>query len=302
MVNPISAQEEIADSLIYKDIAALVYLDSITIRPDNNDLNVEDFVQMVLADTSFYEAFEQLRIHAHKMDHTINYFTKNGNIKASYTGIHQQEITDLCRTMRVISKKETGKYYKKNGKYNFYTSQLIDRVFYTHGRQCFDTLSNVNTIPKSKLEGHINNLKQIIFNPGKEIEFPFVGKKMAIFSKNMRQYYDYAIKHHKDENSTNGMYIFSVKQKEEFKNTKNKTIIKEMITYFDDESNQVLQRNYTLQHDQKIYAFDININVILSKIDDIYIPAEVNYDGYWNVITRKPEICKFKFIMTEITK
>jgi len=175
------------DSLLWEEISALVYLDSVTISPDNHVIDIDSFVRIMLLDESFEEAFVNLRFYGHTFDHAIFFKNRKGKEVDHYQGIHRQEMDGLCRSMIIESSQNSPDYYDRKGNYEYLTSKIIDRVFYTHGKPCADT-TQAAVKPPNKFEENINELKTVVFKPGKDVEVPLVGNKMSIFSKKMRKY------------------------------------------------------------------------------------------------------------------
>ena len=290
------APESEMDSLLWQEISALVYLDSVTIQATADTIDIDSFVMLILKDESFYDAFLNLRLYGHLLDHAIYFKDKKGHDKDHYIGVHRQEMDGLCRSMEIESSQNSKGYFNRKSEYSYLTSSIIDRVFYTHGKPCADT-NNVRVVPTSKFEQNINKLKTVIFKPGRDVNVPLVGDKMSIFSKKMRKYYDYTV-HHIPYND-NFSYIFEVGIKPEYVNNNNKTVIRKMTTYFDDQSIKVQAREYYLKYKTGIYSFDIKIDVSLTKWNSIYLPKKVVYDGIWKIFGRKAERCSFQFLFSE---
>ena len=59
----IQAQE---DSLPDFDFSRFIYLDSVVITASRSGFDTNEFIDMVRADSSFYEAFERLRFHHYR--------------------------------------------------------------------------------------------------------------------------------------------------------------------------------------------------------------------------------------------
>ena len=281
------------DSILLKEISALVYLDSITIQPDDSDLNVDSFIMLVLKDESFYTAFRNLRIYEHQFDHDIRFSDRKNKQKDHYIGIHSQTMNQLCRTMHVESYDISPDYINKRGEYKYLTSKIIDRVFYTSGTICADTSSVINYEPESKFESNIEDLKTVIFKPGRDVKVPLLGKKLSIFSKEMRKYYNYTVS--KIPYNDNLNYIFEVELKPEYADNNTKTAIRSMITYFDADNFNIIAREYHLKYKTGLYSFDIDIDVNLTKWNNLYLPKKVRYSGYWKLFGRKAERCNFSF-------
>lgn len=292
------AQEQPSDidSLLWKEISALVYLDSITISPEDSNINVDSFILLVLSDESFYNAFKNLRIYGHQFDQDIRFKNRKAKEKDYYIGIHQQDMEGLCRTMQIQTNDHSSGYFDRKGEYEYLTSKIIDRVFYTQGRMCADTSKHINYSPETKFESHIEDLKTVIFKPGRDVEVPLVGGKLSIFSEEMRKYYNYSVA--KIPYNDNLNYIFEVELKPEYTDNNTKTVIRRMSTYFDTNNFKIIAREYELLYKTGIYSFDIDIDVNLTKWNNKYLPKKVDYSGYWKVIGRKAERCTFSFIFT----
>ena len=108
-----------------------------------------------------------------------------------------------------------------------------------------------------------------------------------MFSDEMIGYYDFYI--HSVTYDGTPSYLFEAKVKPEFKDKVNKTVIKELKTWFSKKDFQVLSRTYALSHDTALYMFDVRMHVDLEKQTDHYLPAFIRYEGIWNVPFQKKE-------------
>ena len=61
----------------------VVFLDDVIISEENNGFSVEDFVNYVKKDTTFYMGFKHLRFYSHDYDGKLEIFNKKGKIIAS---------------------------------------------------------------------------------------------------------------------------------------------------------------------------------------------------------------------------
>lgn len=282
------------DSTWY-DISAVVYLDSLTIIASRNDFSVQDFIRIVQEDRSMEKAFQNIRFQAYTFENNIQFFDKSGSIKASYSSINNQNFKKACRSMRVLSESITGKYFKRNGSYKYYTSALYDRVFYTHGTVCDKSTSMVSYIekedPKSKMEKQILELKKLIFNPGQRSEVILIGDKMEIFSPELQKYYNYEISQG-NEPGGKSCYIFSAKVKDEYEQS-NKVVVHYIDSYFERGTMDILARNYGLAYKTPAYAFNVKMKVRLNKIEGLHIPTQIEYDGIWKITGFKTERAAF---------
>jgi len=271
-----------------------IELDSFVVTASKKGFDVEDFIEMVQTDESFYTAFQNIRSLSYHSDNDLKMFSKKGNVKASYLGTIHQTSDGKCRTMESLNPVIEGKYYKRK-KIRYYTAKMHDRLFFTHGEVCgMDKIEDQNIQMDTKdlkgIDKHINELKKLIFYPGQKADIPFIGKKTAIFEKDMAKYYDFSIT---SKTYATGIdcYVFTAQVKPDSK--KNKTVVKYIETFFDKSSFQVIARNYHLQHYGAAFDFDVKMDIKLTKIEDKYVPEFIAYDGMWDVPAKKPEISKF---------
>jgi len=288
-----SAQEEEyqLDSTLLGQ-GAYIMIDSIVITAKRKGFDIESFIRHVLEDESFYFAFKNLRRTAYNFDmHNVYYDKKNRTI-AEYFASHEQIIEDTCRSMKTVHEYVDGDFYKKNKAYNYYTSRLFDRSFYTKGIQCFmknDSIMNFDSKNASQLENQIAQLKKVIFSPGKATGLPVLGDKMAIFKKEMRKYYNYSLVV-EPYKSFGDCYAFKVKLREKYvRKKKGKTVVKYMYTYFDKENLQIVGREYRVKHGLPLYSFDMTLSIVLHKFQAKYIPKSIVISGFWDLLFKKPE-------------
>lgn len=272
-----------------------VQLDSFVVTATRSGFDVKDFIEMVQTDESFYKAFRNIRTLSYSSDNNIKMFSKKGKLKASYLSTIHQTSDGRCRTMETINPIVTGRFYKRKKRYRYYTAKMYDRLFFTHGEVCesnrIEDQPGVQSSKKLKgMSKHINELKKLIFYPGRKADVPFIGKKTAIFEKKMAKYYDFSITSQK-YNSEIDCYVFTAKVKEGTRS--GKTVIKFMETFFDKSNFKVIGRNYHLKHRGAMFDFDVKMDIKLLKIGEKYVPEMIVYDGEWDVPARRPEISKF---------
>ena len=273
-----------------------VELDSLVVTASRQGFNINDFIEIVQQDESFYNAFQNIRTLSYSSDNDIKMFTKKGKVKASYESTIQQTSDGRCRSMETINPVVEGKFYKRKKRYRYYTAKLYDRLFFTHGVVCgSENIEDQEGIQNSdKLSGmskHINELKKLIFYPGQKADVPFIGKKTAIFEEKMSKHYDFAIASKKYKSEID-CYVFTAIVKAGTK--KDDTVIKYMETFFDKTSFQVISRNYHLEYNAAFFDFDVKMDILLKKVGEKYVPEYIDYDGRWDVPMKKPEISKFK--------
>ncbi len=280
------------DDQLSKDIATIVYLDSFVVSATQQGFQVADFIDIVQADESFFSAFHNLRFQEYYSDNNIELYDRKGKEQAAYESRIHQEVQDNCRTMKVLEEKVDGNFFKnkKKRQHRYYTARMHESIFYTNGKVCDDR--NGPGISEESLSGiakHVNELKKLIFQPGREVQVPLIGGKTAIFKKEMLQYYQFSIKQDAYKNGADA-YIFTAVAKPNYK--PHKTIIKYLETWFDKDSFQVLGRNYHLQY-SGVVDFDVKMRVELQQLEGLYIPKYIQYDGNWKVPLSKRERAKF---------
>ncbi len=280
---------------INRHIASVVYLDSVVVTATRGEFSVSDFIEFVRNDSTFYSAFKKLRQTPYLFSTQMVFFDRRKNERARYSASRRQKIDGKCRYQIMINESQSGNLYKKkNRSMNYYTFSLYDRLFITHDTVCgiFDS-DDKSTSQKKGMEGHVEELKKLIFAPGSKSNVPFIGSKTEIFSKKMVGRYDFFIRSEKYR-ETKDAYVFEARLKPRYASLQNnKTVIKELTTYFSKENFQVLGRSYRLAHFKALYQFDISMEVELTEHTDFYIPQKIVYDGFWNVPTKKKETSNF---------
>ncbi len=287
------------DDQLSKDIATIVYLDSFVVSATQQGFQVADFIDIVQADESFFSAFHNLRFQEYYSDNDIQLFNRKGEEQAIYESRIHQEVVGNCRTMKLLTEEVGGNFFKnkKKRQHRYYTARMHESIFYTTGKVCDDR--NGPGISEESLSGiakHVNELKKLIFQPGREVQVPLIGGKTAIFKKEMLQYYQFSIKQDAYENGVDA-YIFTAVAKPDYK--PNKTIIKYLETWFDKKTFQVLGRNYHLYY-SGIVDFDVKMKVELQQLEGLYIPKYIQYNGNWKVPLQKREHAKFSIAVDPV--
>jgi hypothetical protein len=211
---------------------------------------------------------------------------KKGNIQASLRSKIQQIRTANCRSMKVLEETTSGDIYDDNRNFNYYTGELYASLFFTRGNVCGE--NNIvagrefSTAGLSGIAKHKEQLKTLFFNPGKKINgLPFIGNKTAIFDDDMADKYEMSID--MDEYNKTSCYIFKIKAK------KKGVVIDEMTTWFNDKTFEIVARNYSLSYDAGVYDFNVQMQVEMTKVGDLLVPALIRYVGNWKVVFKKRE-------------
>ena len=255
----------------------------------NNNLNVPAFIEKVKNDSSFYKAFKNLRIINFTAINDIRMNNKNGALDASLHSRTKQTIKNGCRTMNVLEEKSTGDIYNDLKEFNYYTANMYASIFFTKGIICGeDNIVNgiaFSTEGKSGMEKHKEQLKMLFFNPGKRINgLPFMSNKTAIYDDELADSYDMNIDFER-YNNTN-CYVFKQKVKP---NRKGSVVVDEMNTWFNDSTFEVIARNYSLSYDAGVYDFKVNMEIQMTTVGNLTVPAVIRYTGNWKAIFKKRE-------------
>lgn len=255
----------------------------------NNKLNVPAFIEKVKNDSSFYKAFKNLRIINFTAINDIRMNNKNGALDASLHSRTKQTIKNGCRTMKVLEEKSTGDMYNDLKEFNYYTANMYASIFFTKGTICGeDNIVNgtaFSTEGKSGMEKHKEQLKMLFFNPGKRINgLPFMSNKTAIYDDELADSYDMNIDFER-YNNTN-CYVFKQKVKP---NRKGSVVVDEMNTWFNDNTFEVMARNYSLSYDAGVYDFKVNMEIQMTTVGNLTVPAVIRYTGNWKAIFKKRE-------------
>lgn len=276
------------------DISALIYLDSFVVTASRQGFDTKDFIELVRTDDSFFNAFNNLRFASYTSSNEFTFYNNKGKAKAFYKDTIQQSVNNNCRTMQFLTSVDEGNYFKKKNtrKYKYFTSEMHDRLFYTHKKTCDNPEPKLMASNASRFEKYVFELKKLIFRPGERANVPFIGDKTSIFTEPMSSFYNFKISSAFFNNSYD-CYVFEAEVKPEFED-KNKVVIKYLRTYFDKSTFQVVGRDYQLQYSAGLYQFDVQMNIELMKLEGKYFPKSINYEGFWNVPIKSKETSKFE--------
>ena len=271
-----------------------------------SNLNVPAFIDRVREDTTFYKAFRNLKILGYTALNDIRMMKKNGKIKATLNSKTKQVTQNNCRWMEVLEEKSTGDIYDKNHNLNYYTAEMYAGLFFAPDTICGET--NVvkgiafNTKGKSGMAKHKEQLKMLFFNPGKKIPgLPFMGNKIALFDEEVADLYDFVI----DMESFKGdlCYVFRIVPRADLKPAQtDKIVINEMTTWFNIQNWDIVARNYDLSYNAAVYDFNVQMEVEMTKFEDLLVPKVLRYNGTWDVVTKKREHGAFTATLFDFTR
>jgi len=281
----VSSAQEKNDTLVKVD-ENYISLSEIVV---NNKLDVPSFIKRIKEDTTFYKAFKNLRVLGYTAFNDIRMLDKKGQTIAGLTSETKQIRTANCRKMEVLQQKTIGDILDKDGNFNYYTAQMYAGLFFTKDSVCGETNivkgHEFSTDNLSGIEKHKEQLKMLFFNPGKKINgLPFISNKTEIFDESMADKYDMSIDFR--EYDQKPCYVFSIKVKEGMESS---VVITEMTTWFSEKDFEIVARNYSLDYDAGVYDFNVEMEVKMTKVDDLLVPKLLRYNGNWKVMFKKRE-------------
>lgn len=257
-------------------------------------LDIEDFINEILNDTSFYQAFRNMKKYSFIAENRVYTYDKKDKVDGKiYRKILHSNNND-GHNMKFLEKEDSGGLFKKNGKYELYTVEMFDYIFMNAYSSDFVPNSASSSGKGGTNESYKDKLKTLIFTPGRPIKgVPFISGKTEIFTPNMRQYYNYAF--------AKGMYLdsipvyrFKVTMKPDLSNwTKDGIMIKELTTIFDQRNFQILGRYIDMKLDNLAFDFDVQMNIEMSYFGLDLLPTKISYQGNWDIPFKKEEKASF---------
>ncbi len=274
-----------------KDSTITVGIKTITLSEVvvNNKLNVPAFIARIKNDTSFYKAFRNLHILGFSAINDIRMNDSDGKMKAGLHSTTKQLRSNNCRSMQTLEEQVTGDIYDENRQFNYYTARMYASLFFTADTVCGE--DNIvagrefSTAGKTGMEKNKEQLKMLFFNPGKRINgLPFISNKTAIYDDEMADKYDMSI----DIAMYNNIncYIFTQKVKP---GNKDDVVVDEMTTWFNDQTFEVVARNYSLSYSAAVYDFKVQMEVVMTKYGEYLVPSLIRYTGNWKAIFKPRE-------------
>ena len=274
-----------------------IQMDEVVVKATREGWDVGEFIKRVKTDTTFYKAFRSLHLVSYNATNDIKVFNEEGRLIDSLYSLTHQTRTPPCRTMQVLQQTNTPHFFKRNGDYRYYTADLYDNLFFTHEKVCNEDDIVAGMLQKKgegKMEKHKSQLKQLIFNPGSQVEgIPFIGNKAAIFDPEVSYMYRFRLM----AVSVDGedCYLFQALPKKEYMG---KVVYNELSTWFRKSDYAILARNYSLSYHNVLFDFDVTMKVRLQNVNGKLLPSTILYNGNWHVVTKGREIVKFHTAIT----
>jgi len=276
------------------DTIKTIRLDSV-VNIVGKPFGIETFIQAIINDTSFYQAFRNMKRYSFIAENRIYTYDKQNKVEGKlYRKIRHNNHGPY--KMEYLEKEDQGKLYKKNGKYQLYTVEMFDYIFMNAYNTDFVAAPSPGK-GKGTNESYKDKLKTLIFNPGRPIKgLPFIGNKTQIFSANMRQYYDYSFYSATYLDSI-PVYRFKVAIKPDLSNwTKDGLMIKELVTLFDKRNFEILGRYVDMKYSNMLFDFDVQMNIEMSYFGDDKLPTKITYQGNWDYPLKKEERASFLIV------
>jgi hypothetical protein len=255
-------------------------------------LSVETFIRAVTTDTTFYAAFRKMKKYSFIAENRIYTYDKKNKVNGKIYRKIRHSVNPV--KMEYLLKQDTGKVFRKNGKYQLYTVEMFDYIFMNAYQSDFTAETSSGNPKGESNASYKDKLKTLIFNPGRPVKgIPFIGSKTEIFTANMRQYYDYSFQSGTYLDSI-PVYRFRVAQKEGLSSwTKDGLMIKELVTIFDKRDFAILGRYVDMKYSNMLFDFDVQMNIEMSYFGGEKLPAKITYQGNWNIPFKKEERASF---------
>jgi hypothetical protein len=288
-----------ASAQVDADTIVNVYqLGEVVVHGGAKGLQLEGFFQQVMEDTTFYHAFLNTKFHAHAVKSELRVRDRKSRETA---GLYRQG--RLVRTVEMAelvldSAQEFGKLRAGDGSIRFLTAEMYDDVFFPKGRWRASNriASRQQEISReSRFDKYKSELKKFMFNPGQEIaSVPFIGDKLDIFDSTRTPLYAFSV----DDAFRGGRpcWAFTALARDTVNGREadeDDTVIKRMVTWFDQSTMQVLAREYRIRHASMLLDFDITIQVENALVGGDLVPMDVRYEGDWDIPFKKRELVRF---------
>lgn len=288
---------------VFSDTLKSVTIDSNLTITAKRGLSMDDFVQVMINDTAFYEAFRNLRKFSFVATNKIETFDKNNFSTAKiYRKIDHDNSTRNYK-QSVLAASDSGQIFKRNGDYNLYTVKMFSYIFMNDRNTDFTQIKSY-TKNESDEETYKQKLKTLIFNPGKKVSgVPLISDKTEIFGKDLKKYYDFSFYYATYQDSI-PVYYFKCKVKDNLTWWKeDDTMIKELTTIFNAKDFTILGRYIDMRYSSAPFDFNVKMNIELAyATEDLLVPVHISYDGDWDIPFKKKEICTFDIYHTNFKK
>ncbi len=272
------------------DTLRTIVIDSaVNIR--SHKLNAQDFIDAIVADTSFYKAFQNLKRFSFVAENRIYTYDKKNKVDGKIYRKLKHSMVGTTHKMEYLAKQDSGNVFKKNGKYQLYTVEMFDYIFENAYNSDFTKGDALPGDSGGKNESYKDKLKTLIFTPGRKVKgIPFISSKTEIFGPDMRQFYYYEFARGKYMDSI-PIYRFKVIRKPSI--SSGDVMIQEMTTIFDMRTFKILGRTVNMKYSNFLFSFDVQMNIELNRFDNTLLPTKISYQGTWDIPFHKIERASF---------
>jgi len=285
-------------------IVNVYQLGEVVVHGGAQGLQLEGFFRQVMEDTTFYHAFLNTKYHAHAVESELRVRDKKSRETAGLYRKGRMLRTGPMAELVLDSVREIGKLRDRNGGIRFLTAEMYDDVFFPKGqwRASNRIAAREQEISRaSRFDKYKSELKKFMFNPGQEIaSVPFIGDKLDIFDPDMAPLYDYSV----GSGFRDGRpcWLFTAVARDQVGGRpadEDDTVIKRMLTWFDQGTMNVLAREYRMRSSGILLDFDISIRVSNAIVNGDLVPMRVDYDGDWDIPFKKRELVRFNLVYTD---
>ena len=138
------------DSVLLKDIKAVVFLDSVVVRASQQGMDIDSVIHLLRQDLSFYTAFKNLRSAAYEGWNSVTYQGRKSQFKASYTNRVVAQIEGDCQNVKIVEETVEGDLYKSGKKPKYFSLEMMQAIFFPAGKICSTT--NLQTTESEKID------------------------------------------------------------------------------------------------------------------------------------------------------
>ena len=279
------------------DTIRTITIDTPVANIRSHKLNAQDFIDAVVADTSFYKAFQNMKKYSFVAENRIFTYDKKNKINGKIYRKINHITNGNTHQVEYLARRDSGNVVKKNGKYQLYTVEMFDYIFANAYNSGFAKTDAAPGEAKGKNAGYKAKLKALIFTPGRKITgIPFLSGKTEIFGPEMRQFYRYEFARGTYVDSI-PVYRFKVIRKPS--TADDDTMIKELTTIFDARTFQILGRYVDMKYSNMLFDFNVQMNIELNNFNGELLPTKVSYQGNWDVPFHKEERASFLIVQKD---
>ena len=278
-----------------QEVVKYVLLREVNVSAGLDSFDTQSFINKVKSDTTFYFAFKSMNYYPAIYAAWLKVFKSGEKEKGDIDRIAERYRQGDSMWVEIKGEKINGKIKNRKGEYKYMTAEAWDEVFFPLKKQKVN-LNSQRNFEKRKGESaavrHRTEVKQMMFNPGNPVNgVPLIGKKMGIFEEEMQKYYNFSVYpgFYKD---TINCLIFEAEVKPDF--PPRKTVLKNLVTYFDEDTFEVMKRNYTIRYFSLPIDFDISIEIENQRYKNVLLPERIYYKGFFDIPFMKKESIEFE--------